>query len=167
MLIAKPYSSLTKAELGPEGCTPCEEDQVKITLKNGLEFKACKRFAGPFKTQLEKILDTGRKIESVLGYRVSMSKGQIDSSGRRTEFSHHAFGSALDINENRNGLYTDCLEWGPHCRLIKGGAYSPMHPLSIREKDEFVTYFKEIGFQWGGKIQGIQKDFMHFSLDGY
>jgi hypothetical protein len=165
--INKPYSQLTKREKSSEGCSPCESDQQLMRLKNGLSFTACKKFAQQFKMALDKILDSGRKIETVLSYRPSISKGEIDSVGRRTVFSHHAFGTAIDINENFNGLYTNCLKWGPGCQLIKAGVYSPHHRLSIRDKDEFVTNFKGIGLQWGGQILGIQKDFMHFSFDGY
>jgi hypothetical protein len=165
--IIKPYAQLAPYEKSPEGCTPCESDQQQVRLKNGLSFTACKKFAQQFQTTLDRVLDTGRKIETVLSYRPSISKGQADSQGRRTIFSHHAFGTAIDINENFNGLYGNCLNWNPGCQLIKGGAYSPYHPFSIRDKDEFVTYFKGIGLEWGGKIRGIQKDFMHFSFDGY
>jgi hypothetical protein len=165
--VNKPYSQLSKLEKSPEGCTPCEIDQQLMRLNNGLSFTACKSFAQKFKKTLDKILESGRKIETVLGYRPSISKGQMDALGRRTVFSHHAFGTAIDINENFNGLYTNCINWNAGCQLIKGGAYSPQHPLAIRDNDEFVTNFKGLGLRWGGQIQGIQKDFMHFSFDGY
>lgn len=165
--VLKDYAEVKPHERGPDGCTVCEADQVQVTLSNGLSFKTCQRFADPFVSTLNKILKSGRKIETVLSYRPSISKGETDAQGRRTEFSHHAFGSAIDLNENHNGLYINCLEWNPGCRLSKGGVYRPQNPLSIRDQDEFVTHFKQIGFQWGGKIQGKQKDFMHFSLDGY
>ena len=165
--VQKPYSELTKNESGPTGCNPCEVDQQIVVLSNGIQFKACHRYADQFKTVLNQALKKGKIIRSVVGYRPSISKGKEDSSGRRSEFSHHAFGAAIDINEEFNGLYGNCLTWNPGCQLLKGGVYSPSNPLSIRDKDEFVTLFQGIGFQWGGKIQGIQKDFMHFSLDGY
>jgi hypothetical protein len=165
--VNRPYSQLNKFEKSPEGCTPCESDQQIMQLKNGLRFTACKHFAQQFKMALDKALDSGRKIQTVLSYRPSISKGPPDSSGRRTIFSHHAFGTAIDINEDFNGLYGNCTTWNGACQLIKGGAYSPMHPMSIRDNDEFVTNFKGIGLKWGGQIQGIQKDFMHFSFDGY
>ena len=165
--VIKNYQDLSPRERGVDGCTVCEADQVKVTLSNGLSFQTCQRFAGQFVSTLNRILSSGRKIESVLSYRPSISTGEVDAQGRRTEFSHHAFGSALDLNENHNGLYINCLEWNPGCRLSKGGVYNPKNPLAIRDKDEFVTHFKQIGFEWGGKIKGKQKDFMHFSLDGY
>lgn len=165
--VKKSYQDLTAVEKGPEGCTVCEADQTQVTLSNGIGFLTCRRFAGQFQATLNKVLQSGRKIESVVSYRPSISKGPVDSRGLRTQFSHHAFGSAIDINENANGLYANCLQWNPGCRLIKGGAYRPSEPLAIRDKDEFVTHFKGIGFEWGGKIHGNQKDFMHFSLDGY
>lgn len=165
--VRKTYEELTAKERGPDGCTVCEADQVKVTLSNGISFLTCQRYAGLFVSALNKILSSGRKIESVVSYRPSISKGEADAKGLRTQFSHHAFGAAIDLNENHNGLYTNCLNWNPGCHLIKGGAYRPESPESIRDQDEFVTHFKGIGFQWGGKILGKQKDFMHFSLDGY
>ncbi len=165
--VKKSYSSLSPQEKGPQGCTPCEVDQVEVKLQNGLTFKACKSFAKKFQTVLNEALNRGKKIETVLAYRPSISKGKEDHQGRRTEFSHHAFGAAIDINENHNGLYGNCLTWNPTCRLMKGGVYNPANPLSIRENDDFVTLFRAQGLEWGGKIQGVQKDFMHFSLDGY
>lgn len=165
--VHKSYSELSQIEKGPKGCSPCEVDQETIRLTNGVQFKACRVYAESFKNVLNNALKKGKMIRSVVGYRPSISKGKEDQRGMRTEFSHHAFGSAIDINEEANGLYGNCLNWNPGCQLIKGGVYSLSNPLSIRDKDEFVTLFQGIGFQWGGKIQGIQKDFMHFSLDGY
>lgn len=165
--VQKPYAQLTKQEKGPSGCSPCEADQVDVTLMNGVQFRACRSYAESFKKVLNLALQKGKSIRTVVGYRPSISKGKEDAQGLRTEFSHHAFGTALDINEEANGLYGNCLSWHPGCRLIKGGVYSLSNPLSIRDKDELVTLFLGIGFQWGGKIQGVQKDFMHFSLDGY
>lgn len=166
-LIKKSRSQLVSYEKGPRGCTPCEEDQVSVQLSNGLSFKTCKHFASDFKQALEMVLSSGRKIESILSYRASLSKGKADARGRRTEFSHHAFGAALDVNENHNGLYNNCLRWSGQCVLSKGGVYRPDSALAIRENDEFVTQMQRIGLKWGGKIAGNQKDFMHFSLDGY
>jgi len=164
--VQKLKSELKSIEKGPEGCTVCEEDQVDLTLSNGIKFKACKTLAMKFRSALEKSIASGKKIVSVTGYRPSISKGALDSSGRRTEFSRHAFGVALDINEEFNGLYDQCINWGPSCRLIKGGKYSATHPLSISPDSAYVRHFRDEGFLWGGEIGGYQKDFMHFSPDG-
>lgn len=167
ILVRKNYSALSGAEIGPRHCTPCQEDQVTVRLSNGLKFEACKKFANEFQAALEKVLKSGRKIDSVVAYRPSVSKGKVNSNGLRSEFSHHAFGVAIDLNENFNGLYEGCGTWNSACRLIKGGVYSPGHPKSIRDGDEFVKSMAQHGFKWGGTILGQQKDFMHFSLDGY
>lgn len=164
--ITKPRSTLSKTEAGIDGCSVCESDQQIVKLSNNLEVKLCKTQAHKIKNVLEKYIQAGGVIKSLTGYRPSISKGTVDSHGRRTEFSRHAYGLAIDINENHNGLYDHCLEWGPSCRLIKGGKYSSADPLSILPDSQIVRLFREEGFQWGGKIHGFQKDFMHFSPDG-
>lgn len=164
--VQKLKSALTQAEKGSDGCSLCEEDQEDVTLSNGVKFRACRKYSMKFRAALEKILKEGKQVKTVVGYRPSISKGTLDSQGRRTEFSRHAFGVALDINEEFNGLYDQCIQWGPSCRLIKGGKYSGSHPLSITRNSPEVRHFREEGFRWGGEIEGFQKDFMHFSPDG-
>ncbi len=164
--VSKPRSTLSLTEKGLHGCSVCESDQESVGLSNNLVVKVCKSQAVKIKNVLEKYLQSGGIIKTLTGYRPSISKGKVDSEGRRTEFSRHAFGIAVDINEDHNGLYDHCLEWGPVCRLIKGGKYSAENPLSIQKDSHLVGLFKEEGFEWGGKIHGFQKDFMHFSPDG-
>lgn len=164
--ISKPRSALTKTEAGSSGCSVCESDQVLVKLSNHIEVKLCKTQAHKIKNVLEKFLQSGGVIKTLTGYRPSISKGTVDSRGLRTEFSRHAYGMAIDINEDHNGLYDHCIEWGPSCRLIKGGKYSSENPLSIRADSQIVRLFREEGLEWGGKIHGFQKDFMHFSPDG-
>lgn len=164
--IRKPVSALAPFERDPSGCTICKSDQTEIILSNGVKFEACKRQAGKFQSLLEKALKEGVKIDTVVGYRPSMSKGPLDQRGRRTEFSRHAFGIAIDINEDQNGLYDQCLKWGPSCRLIKGGVYLPGKSASFTSDSVLVNIFKSNGLKWGGEINGFQKDFMHFSPDG-
>lgn len=166
-LVKKSRSALSALEIGSRNCSLCQEDQQEIVLSNGVKFKACRAYQGEFRSALERAISSGRSITSVVGYRPSRSKGALDSAGRRTEFSRHAFGTALDVNEEHNGLYDRCLSWNGGCRLIKGGIYRPGHPLSITDGDIFVKSFSQVGFRWGGAIPGQQKDFMHFSLDGY
>ena len=165
--INKPYSALEKHEKGPFGCTPCEKDQQEIQISNGLKVKVCRNIAEMLEKNLNEMLKAGFRITSLTGYRTSISKGKADSSGRRTEFSHHAFGAAIDINEESNGLYDHCLSWGPGCRLIKGGRYLPGAPGSIFPTSPVIKIMNSTKFQWGGSINGVQKDFMHFSSDGY
>jgi hypothetical protein len=164
--IQKLKYDLTKNERDISGCSVCEEDQEDITLSNSVRFRACRKVSMKMRAALEKILKEGRSIKTVVGYRPSISKGIIDREGRRTEFSRHAYGVAIDINEEFNGLYDQCINWGPSCRLIKGGKYSTSYPLSITRNSAEVRHFREEGFLWGGEIQGFQKDFMHFSPDG-
>jgi len=165
--VNKPYSSLGPQEKGPFGCTPCEQDQQEIVLKSGLKVKICRHLASAMEKNLNEILKSGFRITSLTGYRTSISKGSPDSAGRRTKFSHHAFGAAIDINEEFNGLYDHCLTWGPGCRLIKGGRYIPGGPGSISPQSSVISIMNSSKFQWGGSISGLQKDFMHFSSDGY
>ena len=159
-------TALTKTEYGEYGCSVCESDQEDIRLSNGVQFRACKKMSMKFRAALEKILKSGKEIKTVVGYRPSISKGNLDSEGRRTEFSRHAYGIAIDVNEKFNGLYDQCIKWGPSCRLIKGGKYSPGEKLSITQNSAEVRHFQEEGLRWGGEIEGFQKDFMHFSPDG-
>lgn len=165
--VAKPYSQLTAQEKGPLSCTPCEADQVPVKLSNGLEFQACRFVADKVRGALEASLSRGQKIISVVGYRAQMSKGPADQDGNRTELSNHAFGVALDVNESANGLYNRCFSWSPGCVLGKGGPYRPGTELSLTEKSPVVEEMRKIGYDWGGKIAGRQKDFMHFSPSGY
>ncbi len=165
--VAKPYAQLAAKEKGPLGCTPCEEDQADVQLSNGLQFRACRLVSDRIHDALEAALSRGQKIVSVVGYRAQMSKGPADQSGNRTELSNHAFGVAVDVNEGYNGLYNDCVAWSPQCVLGKGGPYQPGSELSLTEGSPLVQEMKKVGYDWGGKIAGRQKDFMHFSPSGY
>lgn len=164
--VQKMKSTLNETEKGSDGCSVCEEDQEEILLSNQVKFRACRKYSMKFRAALEKILKEGKQIKTVVGYRPSISKGPLDSEGHRTEFSRHAYGVALDLNEEFNGLYDQCIQWGPSCRLIKGGKYSVGHPLSMTRHSPEVRHFRDEGFRWGGEIEGFQKDFMHFSPDG-
>jgi len=165
--VAKPYSQLTEDEKGPFGCTPCEEDQTEVMLSDGLRFKACREVAAQVREALENSLSEGQRIVSIVGYRPQMSKGPVDKHGDRTQLSNHSFGAAVDLNEEYNGLYNNCTAWGRICVLAKGGPYRPEHELSLKESSPAVKHMKKAGFEWGGKIKGRQKDFMHFSPTGY
>ncbi len=164
--VSKKYSELTKEEQGPFGCTPCEEDQTEIVLNNGLTTKICKKIAPKIEKVLNMTFDQYFKIKTITGYRPSISRGPADKNGNRTLFSNHAYGTAIDINENKNGLYANCKEWHDSCHLIKGGYYYPSNPLAIKEDSVLVKEMKSIGFEWGGLRKDSLKDFMHFSPDG-
>jgi hypothetical protein len=165
--VDKPYGELEPREKSREGCTPCEEDQETIVLSSGLKFRACRVMASRLKGAMELALAKGQAIKTVVGYRAQMSRGQVDRDGNRTELSNHAFGVAVDINEEFNGLYSNCPHWSPTCELTKGGAYSPGKPLSLVAESPIVVALGKAGFRWGGEIAGRQKDFMHFSPSGY
>lgn len=165
--VKKDYKNLTKNEIGPQGCTPCEIDQEVITLSNKMKVKFCTKLAKSIKSTLNHILKNGYPFETILGYRASVSKGEAAMNGQRSELSNHAFGVAIDLNENYNGLYTNCFTWNRNCRLQKGGRYDPGHPLALTKTSLPVRFLKQAGLKWGGEISGRQKDFMHFSLSGY
>lgn len=155
-------------EKGPQGCTLCLEDQVTVGLSNGLSFTICKKVRHTFLTALENALKKKVALVSVLGYRPSKSKGSADANGLRTEFSQHAYGVAVDVNEEHNGLYVNCPVWSETCTLTKGGPYRPYaDPASLTQDSVLVQELLKSGIKWGGEIRGGQKDFMHFSPDGY
>ena len=165
--VTKSRVELTAGEIGPFGCTICKEDQVLLELSNGLRFHLCERIAGPVMSALEASIEEGYSIVEIVGYRPSMSRGPVNSRGERTVFSNHAFGVALDVNPQHNGLYSRCLQWGPQCQLIKGGAWKKGNPLSLHQEHSLVRRLLGLGFKWGGDIAGKQKDMMHFSPTGY
>jgi D-alanyl-D-alanine carboxypeptidase len=166
--VSKSRSELSPSEIdAASGCTLCEEDQEIIRVSGLNEFKVCKKIASKITWVLTELIKQGQPIRDVVGYRVGMTRGNVDSQGNRTRFSNHSFGVAIDINTNQNGLYDNCLQWNPKCRLIKGGPWNPSNPESWTLNSPTVTLFKQNGFQWGGEIKGQQKDFMHFSLTGY
>lgn len=166
--ISKLRSELLPNEIdAASGCTLCEEDQETIRLSGLNEFKICKIFAPKIRKVLIDLIEQKQPIRDVVGYRVGMTRGSIDSWGNRTEFSNHSFGIALDLNTSRNGLYDNCNEWSSTCRLIKGGAWNPDNPESWTQDSLTVKLFRRYGFHWGGDIKGQQKDFMHFSPTGY
>ena len=162
------YGTLADYEVDQQtGCTVCEEDQVEITLYGVAPFKVCKLMAENVRSVLVDLIEQGQPIFKVVGYRVGMTRGDPDEQGNRTGFSNHSFGIAVDINDEQNGLYGNCFEFGPQCRLRKGGEWQPGQPGSLTIDSFVVNQMKDIGFKWGGEIKGRQKDFMHFSPSGY
>ena len=166
--VNRAYSSLTKNEHDPiTGCTICDQDQVEISVATLPAFKVCYLIASELRTVLENLISQGAPVFEVVGYRVGKTRGEVDEWGNRTEFSNHSFGVAFDINPDSNGLYDDCIKFNEQCRLIKGGQWHPDRSGSLTENGTTVLAMENIGFIWGGKITGKQKDFMHFSLTGY
>ncbi len=76
------------------------------------------------------------------------------SSGR---YSHHNFGTAIDLNYNEN-----------YC-LYKNGSFIGLYwkpnedIYSISPNGEVVSIFAKYGFVWGGDEWSNPKDYMHFS----
>lgn len=166
--VRHPYNELSKEQVDPvTGCSICEEDQQNFKLTKDLSIKLCARIAPKVIPSLKELIASGQLINQLVGYRVGMTRGELDSKGNRTQFSNHSFGTAIDINSQQNGLYDNCLTFNRDCRLVKGGEWHPRKPGSLTENSEIVRSFNRIGFQWGGQITGRQKDFMHFSITGY
>lgn len=167
--VFKDTSELLSEELDMQsGCTVCAEDQQAIKLEGLPEFSVCKRYAPLVRDMLQQLISRGEKINSVIGYRVGRTRGDIDAQGNRSGFSNHSFGIAIDINTAHNGLYGNCVQFGPRCKLLRAGPWRPGDdPFSLQPDGLIVKAFQEAGFKWGGEIAGRQKDFMHFSPTGY
>ncbi len=162
------YSELLPEEIDPAtGCTVCSEDQTSIEIPLLPAFSVCYKLAPRVHDVLSRLIQNGAMIRTVVAYHVIKSRGIVDGNGNRTGFSNHSFGTAIDINPELNGLYDNCLEFGPQCRLLRGGEWRPGTPGALDKNSDIVSLFKQAGFQWGGEIAGKQKDFMHFSLTGY
>ena len=166
--VRHPYNDLRSEEIDPKtGCTVCSEDQVMIDIPPLTPFSVCHKIAPWLRDAVTSITQKGMPIHTIVGYRVIKSRGAVDGNGNRTGFSNHSFGTAIDINPEQNGLYDDCIEFGPRCRLLRGGEWKPGTPGTLDKNSDIVSLFKQAGFQWGGEIAGKQKDFMHFSRTGY
>jgi len=162
------YSELTPEEIDPQtGCTVCKEDQRQIQVGNLKPFFVCKKIADAVRDTLERLLAEGETVLEVTAYRPGRTRNPLDDSGNRTGFSNHAYGVAIDINRASNGLYDNCVQFGPGCRLIQGGLWVPGKPETLGRDTSIVRSMKKAGFKWGGEIAGKQKDFMHFSVTGY
>jgi len=168
-LIRKPYAELMPEEIDAQtGCSVCSEDQRWIQFAEFEPIRLCKIIAHEVGSILNRAVAQGLKITELKGYRVGRTRGEVDAHGKRTGFSNHSFGIAIDINPASNGLYENCLEFGDQCVLRRGGEWRPgRNPQSIQGQGLLVRLMKEAGFKWGGEIPGWQKDFMHFSVSGY
>ena len=165
--VLKPYDELTEEEKDPySACTICESDQRWVRIEKVPPFRVCKYFSSEVKATLLRVIDSGFLVHSISAYRVGRTKGEIDEQGLRTRFSHHSFGTAIDINSGLNGLYSNCLTFGNDCRLLRGGPWVPDQPGAITSGSVVYQEFKNMEWKWGGELPGRQKDFMHFSLSG-
>ncbi len=167
-LVRHARSEMGIHETDPEtGCTVCSEDQEVVDVPPVPKFSLCYKLVPLVRFVLKDLIPKGAPIHTVVGYHVIKSRGGIDSSGNRTEFSNHSFGTAFDINPEQNGLYDNCVKFGPECKLIRGGAWKPGTVGTLEKNGLIVKTLDQTGFLWGGEIEGKQKDFMHFSLTGY
>jgi hypothetical protein len=148
------------------GCTVCSEDQVVIDVPPIPQFSLCYKLAPLVRFVLKGLVAKGAPIHTIVGYHVTKSPGGTDASGIRTEFGNHSYGTAFDVNPEQNGLYINCVQFGPECKLVRGGPWKPGTPGTIEKDGMIVIKLDEAGFVWGGGIEGSQKDFMHFSLTG-
>jgi hypothetical protein len=165
--IVKPATELTVEEKGVvPGCSVCEEDQVEVHLAGLAAFKVCRVLEPRISRAVRASLADGFPISTVVGYRVGRTRGPVDATGARTEFSNHSYGVAVDFNAAKNGLYDRCIQFGPKCHLLRGGAYDPGQPGTITSATSLYRFMRAEGFKWGGEISARQKDFMHFSLTG-
>ena len=167
--ISKPYTALSIDEIDPEtGCSVCIEDQRVIKIGNLEPVRVCKIIANQISWVLNTAIAEGFSVRQLRGYRVGRTRGDVDTHGKRTGFSNHAFGIAIDVNAESNGLYENCIEFGKQCLLRRGGKWQPdKNPQSIGKQSSLVRLMKDSGLKWGGEILGKQKDFMHFSPSGY
>ncbi len=149
------------------GCTVCSEDQEIVDVPPIPKFLLCYKLAPLVRFVLKDLVAKGAPIHTIVGYHVTRSLGEADASGIRTEFGNHSYGTAFDINPEQNGLYDNCVKFGPECKLVRGGAWKPGTPGTIEKDGVIVKKMDETGFVWGGEIEGNQKDFTHFSLTGY
>lgn len=166
--VSHPHSELKAEEKDPAtGCTVCEEDQEPVEVPGLKPFLMCRELAPKVRAALKELVAAGEEVLEIEGYRPGRTKNPLDKDGNRLGFSNHAYGAALDINRSRNGLYDNCVRFGPSCRLLQGGRWRPGQKGSLDGGSAIVRVLKKAGFKWGGEIEGGQKDFMHFSLSGY
>ena len=147
-------------------CSICEEDMTVLKFENVAPIKVCRVVAPAIKDAIRQAINEGFRVKSLTGYRVGRTKGPVNQSGLRTQYSNHSFGLAIDINADANGLYTNCVTFSPNCELKRGGPWQPENPAGITQDSPIYRSMRAIGFRWGGELQGRQKDFMHFSISG-
>lgn len=178
--IRKSYSAVRKEERSPDDprCTLCLEDQVEVAVAGVKPVRVCWVYAASVQKALDEVVASGFKVEQLDGYRAGKTRGPL-VDGLRTVWSNHSFGTAIDINKHRNGIFTNCKLAGDDltpknvaekCRKTGGGAWDPeRHPnLTItREGGVYRALTQSVGWKWGGEIPGRLKDFMHFSITGF
>jgi len=180
-LVRKPCSQIQDDERDPlePRCSVCRKDQVTIDpaqlgIPGVKPFQICHVYREQVEDALRAIVESGEfEIKQIVGYRPGRTRGPI-VNGYRTLLSNHSFGTAIDINANRNGLYTNCppgqLERPGQgtCKLGIGGRWNPTAaPTQTITKDSIVYREFTKFWKWGGEIPGTTRDLMHFSISGY
>ncbi len=162
--VRKPYAEVSGEERHPEWpCTVCREDQTTITLSGAPSFAVCTAVAADVERAVSATQAAGFPLISIVGYRVGRTRGPLDDQGRRTQYSNHAYGLAIDVNAAHNGLYDQCVEFSSTCRLRRGGPWRPDAREAIAPGTPLYEEMRAMGWRWGGELIGRQKDFMHFS----
>ena len=180
--VEKLYSEVTDDERDPNvpECTICIEDQTQIDPHDfGVSLspiRICHVYADQVKAALSEIAASGEfDIIQLEGYRPGRTRGKIDANGLRTQWSQHSYGTAIDINANKNAIYSNCTNKIVNsaddvktCKKGIGGAYQPEKQPRVSIVKDGVVYKKMTKFwKWGGEIEGSTKDIMHFSITGY
>jgi len=175
--VKKPRTELTAEERDPgePGCTVCREDQVEVSLPGLKPFSVCRVYADRVRAALERVRASGEfDLKTVTGYRVGRTRGPV-IDGKRSLFSNHSFGTAVDLNARSNGLYGRCKLASPpataedlaRCKLRMGGAWDPKRRPRVTIVRGGVVFRELTRFwRWGGALPGALKDFMHFSITG-
>lgn len=181
ILVNKPYAQLTDDERDPADrrCTVCRGDQTRIDPKRlGFAklgaFSVCWAYAQQVEKALQAIAAADDfDLKAVIGYRPGRTRGAV-VDGKRSEWSNHSFGTAIDLNAFANGLHANCkigkatAESVKGCKLRIGGAWDPKGRPRLTVTAESSPYRAFTPFwKWGGEIAGDIKDFMHFSISGY
>jgi len=161
-MVSKSYQKISGEErstIDPR-CTICEGDQVWIDLPGVEPFRACWAHAEQIEQALMRARDQGAVIEKVTGYRPGRTGGPLDSQGRRTLLGNHAYGMALDVNADQNGMYSGG-------RLRHGGAYHPEgnDPRTITRDSGIYRELTGAGLTWAGDLDLSYDDWMHFSKE--
>lgn len=179
--VEKDYADVVDDERSPQDprCTVCSEDQAEIDPSAfGLDiepFSVCWVYRDAIESALRTIAESGEfRFTEITGYRPGRTRGRV-VDGLRTEWSNHSFGTAIDINADRNGLYRSCnvdevnADTIRDCRLGVGGEWDPEGDPSrtiTRGSIVYDEFIETVGWRWGGEISGSTRDMMHFSPTG-
>jgi len=180
--VQKPYADLGAEDKAPDwaatGCTLCREDQQEVVVAGAPRVRVCRTYAEKVRRALEQAIAAGFHVETLVGYRVGRSGGPV-VDGRRTRYGWHAYGEALDVNSEANGLYSGCARDATPpadpralagCRRTLGGEWDPARrpTRSVTAEGVVMKAFRDhLGWRWGGERADGLKDLMHVSPDGY